>query len=156
FIDRRIPEFSPTLKDAQGNPANLHKYLAVHETDEAARMRAGEAYPQAHIGATAAERAAVVVNGVDWAAYTHEIDGYLDHIEHEKPVNPPPGEMHVDPEAAIGHHRAENKPLAAKLVAPRRGAEGYAALVAQFEKSGMIENAEAYAAAAMKRRERAG
>jgi hypothetical protein len=110
-VDHNIPEFSPTLKDAQGNPANLHKYLAVHETAEADAMKRGMSYDDAHTKvATPAERAAVEADGVDWNAYTKEMDGYLDHIEHEPNTNPPSGQMHIDPEDAIGHHKSENKP----------------------------------------------
>jgi hypothetical protein len=108
-VDRNIPEFSPTLKDANGNPANLHEFLAEHETVEAALMKTGMPYDQAHIRATAAERAKVEAAGVDWSAYTHEIDGYLDHVEHEPNTNPPTEPLHVDPQAAIGHHKSENK-----------------------------------------------
>ena len=109
-VDRNIPEFSPTLKDKDGNPANLHKYLAVHETVEADAMKRGMSYDDAHTKvATPAERAAVEADGVDWNAYTKEMDGYLDHIEHEPNTNPPPGQMHIDPEDAIGHHKSENK-----------------------------------------------
>jgi hypothetical protein len=109
-VDHNIPEFSPTLKDAQGNPANLHKYLAVHETTEADAMKRGMSYDEAHTKvATPAERAAVEADGVDWNAYTKEMDGYLDHIEHEPNTNPPPGQMHINPEDAIGHHKSENK-----------------------------------------------
>jgi hypothetical protein len=109
YIDRRIPQFSPKLKDRNGQPANLWKYLAVHERVEADAMRDGMSYDHAHSRfATPAERAAVAADGVDWNAYTHEIDGYLDRIEHERAENPPP-DTHVDPQAAIGHHRSENK-----------------------------------------------
>jgi hypothetical protein len=110
-VDHNIPEFSPTLKDKDGNPANLHKYLAVHEAVEADAMKRGMSYDDAHTKvATPAERAAVEADGVDWNAYTKEMDGYLDHIEHEANTNPPPGQMHIDPEDAIGHHKSENKP----------------------------------------------
>jgi hypothetical protein len=231
-VDNHIPQFSPKLKDAQGNPANLHDFLAEHETVEAQLMKEGVPYEQAHIRATAAERAKVEAAGVDWNAYTHEIDGYLDHVEHEPNSNPPTQPLHVDPEAAIGHHRSENKPVAEtgiigtaprsieaqkafiaddfarQAVAagrPREQAElqgkleakywearatrlggasgtpeefylregqitsgpsgaapvpqkpqGFAPIVAAYEKSGMIENAEGYREAARKRRERGG
>lgn len=110
YIDRRIPEFSPVLKDKTDAPVNLWKYLSLHERTEAEAMREGVDYKRAHEDiATPAERAAVEADGVDWAAYTYEIDGYLDHIEHEKADNPPPEALHVDPQAAIGAHRAANK-----------------------------------------------
>ncbi len=109
YIDPRIPEFSPILRDREGNPANLHKYLAIHEQDERAAMAAGMPYDEAHTTrATPAERAAVEADGVDWTAYTHEIDGYLSAIEHEKVTNPPP-DPHVDPDAAVDHHKSVNK-----------------------------------------------
>jgi hypothetical protein len=108
YIDRRIPQFSPLLKDRNGNPVDLHRYLAIHEVKEAEAMRAGMSYDEAHPVATAAERAAVEADGVDWNAYTKEIDGYLSSIEHETPTNSPP-DTHVDPQQAIGHHRSENK-----------------------------------------------
>ena len=110
YVDRRIPEFSPTLKDRDGNPANLHKYLAIHERTEADAEARGLSYDKAHTDvATPAERAAVEADGVSWKGYTDEIDGYLSKIEHEKAANPPTEPLHVDPEAAIGHHRASNK-----------------------------------------------
>lgn len=110
YIDRRIPEFSPTLKDKNGQPANLWKYLALHENEEAQAEREGLSYAKAHSDvATPAERAAVEADGVNWDEYTKEIDGYLAHIEKEKPVNPPAEPLHVDAEAAIGHHKSENK-----------------------------------------------
>jgi len=132
-VDHNIPEFSPTLKDKDGNPANLHKYLVVHETAESEAMAKWKAEFIAREGrvptqeettkyyndvahpkiATPAERAAVEADGVSWPGYTHEMDGYLDRIEHEPNTNPPPGQMHIDPEAAIGHHKSENKPTVA-------------------------------------------
>jgi hypothetical protein len=110
YVDRRIPEFSPTLKDRNGQPANLWKYLATHERTEAEAEARGMPYLKAHTDvATPAERAAVEADGVSWKAYTDEIDGYLAHIEHEKAANPPTEPLHVDPGAAIGHHHSSNK-----------------------------------------------
>lgn len=112
YVDPRIPEFSPILKDKDGNPANLHKYLAIHEQTERTAMANGESYLDAHSNkATPAERTAVEADGVDWKKYTEEMDGYLDKIEHEKVTNPPP-DPHVDPAAAVGHHQSENKAAA--------------------------------------------
>jgi len=109
YIDPRIPEFSPILKDKDGNPANLHKYLTIHEQDERAAMVAGMPYDAAHTNrATPAERAAVEADGVSWKAYTEEIDGYLAKIEHETVKNPPP-DPHVDPNAAVDHHKSVSK-----------------------------------------------
>ena len=129
YIDKDIPQYSPILKDRNGQAADLHKYLAIHESVERDDMARWAADFKAQNGrdpteaertqyysdvshpkvATAAERAAVEADGVNWQAYTHEIDGYLDHIENKKVTNPPPGELHVDSDAAIGHHRAVNK-----------------------------------------------
>lgn len=107
FVDRRIPKFSPKLKDKNGNPANLWKYLAIHETDEAGDMSGG--YDAAHRRATAKERVAVEADGVNWKEYTAEIDGYLAKIERQKATRLPPEHLHVDPDAAVGHHRSSNK-----------------------------------------------
>lgn len=115
FVDRRIPQFSPRLRDRNGKPANLWKYLAVHEMYEAAAMHRGDGYSHAHEKiATPLERGEVEKDGVNWNEYTKEIDGYLDKIEKEKVTRPPPTGMHVDPETAIGkhkltHHRSHRK-----------------------------------------------
>jgi hypothetical protein len=71
-------------------------------------MNGGMPYEQAHVIATAAEKRAVEAAGMDWGKYTHRWDGLLSGIEHEKVSNLPP-DLHVDPEAAIGHHGAANK-----------------------------------------------
>jgi hypothetical protein len=94
FIDSRIPE-------------KFHKFLAVHETVEQRHMAGG--YLRAHKIATVAERKAVDAAGVPWKHYTDEIDGFLDHAEHEKDTNPPPGKLHVNPDVALGHHYSRNK-----------------------------------------------
>lgn len=110
FVDRRIPKYSPKLKDKNGNPANLWKYLAIHETDEAGAQARGMSYDDAHTDvATPAERAAVEADGVNWKEYTAEIDGYLAKIERQKATRLPPEHLHVDPDAAIGHHKSSNK-----------------------------------------------
>lgn len=108
YIDKSIPQYSPRLKDKRGKPANLWKYLTVHETTEAKAMAKGMSYVQAHTTvATPAERKAVEADGVSWAAYTHEIDGYLDHTERKKAPMPPG--LHISPQQADGHHRSSNK-----------------------------------------------
>ena len=90
-IDRHIPRSDPNLKLPNGEPADLYKYLAIHELTEKRAMDVGTPYEQAHIGvATPAERAAVEADGLNWKEYERIMDGYLDHIEHENPKNPPP------------------------------------------------------------------
>ncbi len=94
YIDRDIPQYSPRLKDRNGRPANLWKYLTVHETTEAHAMGKGMPYLQAHQQiATPAERQAVERDGVNWNEYTKEMDGYLRHTERKK-ATPPKG-LHV-------------------------------------------------------------
>jgi hypothetical protein len=144
-IDRRIPQFSPTVKDRDGNPANLWNLLQLHERVETEEMAKGKTYDEAHKIATAAERELAERTGIDWSAYTKEMDGYLSHIEGEKVENPPT-DTHIDPQEAIGHHRSENKLNWKRMMS-------VAPLISGFEKSGMIENAETYRDAAKKRRE---
>jgi hypothetical protein len=108
YVDRRIPQESPTLKDDQGNPVNLWNSLQLHERVEADEMAKGKSYDEAHKDATAAERELARRTGYDFDAYTKEMDGYLSSIEHEKAENPPT-DTHIDPEAAIGHHKSQNK-----------------------------------------------
>ena len=101
-VDRHIPEFSPKLKDKHGKPANLRKYLAVHEEEEAKGQKQGMSYAKAHSKCgTPSERKAVEADGINWKAYTEEMAGYLSHIEHEKVRKPPPVGEHVDPKKAI-------------------------------------------------------
>ena len=99
YIDRRIPTW-------------MHAFLAVHEAVERRAMEEwGYPYLVAHERfATPAERAAVEAAGIDWEHYTHEIDGYLDRIEHEDAPNPPP-DPHVDISSAVssGHHHSRSK-----------------------------------------------
>jgi hypothetical protein len=101
YIDKRIPQFSSRLTDRSGRPANLWKYLSLHEIYEARDMANGMGYDQAHLRATAKEHAAVVGDGVDWRRYEAEINGYLASIEHEKAANPPPPDQHVAPHRAL-------------------------------------------------------
>lgn len=111
YIDRRIPQYSPRLKDKSGRPANLWKYLQVHEMTEAKAMAGGMSYDRAHTSvATPAERKAVETDGVSWKLYSDEMDGYLDRIEREKVTNPPPAKMHVECQQAMkdGHHRGKH------------------------------------------------
>ena len=97
-IDSRIPRYDPKLLDKTGKPADLHKYLAIHEDAEKPEMEKlikegvprQKAYLQAHYHtATPAERAAVEADGVDWKEYSEIIDGYLKKTEHENPKNAP-------------------------------------------------------------------
>ena len=101
YIDKRIPQYSPKLKDKSGRPANLWKYLSIHEISEAKDMANGMGYDKAHIRATIRERTAVLQDGVDWQAYEHEINGHLSSIEREKATNPPPSDQHVAPHRAV-------------------------------------------------------
>jgi hypothetical protein len=90
-IDRRIPQHDPRVLDRSGQPADLWKYLNIHEQVEKAKMDEGVPYKEAHENfATAAERAAVEADGVDWKKYTEVMDGFLKGVEHEHPANPPP------------------------------------------------------------------
>jgi hypothetical protein len=176
YVDPDIPEFSPTLKYPNGQPVRLWTYLADHEIAERKEMIRFEAeFKQQHGRdptdaewndhydniahpkvANPAERAALKADGVDIKAYDEEIDGYLSKIEKKPNTNPPPDTI-TDPEADIGHHRSENKATAPAPVAPAKTkVEGYASIIADIDKSGMIENAEAYRAAAKKRREAGG
>jgi len=89
-IDRRMPRYDPKLLKPDGQPADLWKYLKIHELEEYHNMRLGMSYPKAHKDkATPAERAAVEADGVNWKEYEHIMDGYLKEIEHEKGVHPP-------------------------------------------------------------------
>ena len=107
--------------------------------------------------ANVAEQAKLRADGVDIKAYNAEVDGLLDHVEHKRNENPPPDTI-TDPEADIGHHRSANK----VRIEPEQGqvartkVEGFSPTVAAVDKSGMIENAEKYQAAAKKRREAGG
>jgi hypothetical protein len=112
FIDRHIPEWSPRLRTKDGKRVRLWTYLTVHEDEEQRRMARGESYDQAHEGATTAEKKKAEADGVNWGQYTAELDGYLEHVEHEKASNPPEQPLHVKPEAALkgeGHHHSSHK-----------------------------------------------
>ena len=83
YIDKDIPQYSPILKDRNGQAADLHKYLAIHESVERDDMARWAADFKAQNGrdpteaertqyysdvshpkvATAAERAAVEADG---------------------------------------------------------------------------------------------
>jgi hypothetical protein len=104
-IDRAIPKFDPKVKLPNGQPADLHKYLAVHELAErkemdrliAAGMSKEHAYAQAHSKvATPAEKAAVAADGVNWKEYEKVMDGYLEKTEHEK-KHDAPADLYVKP-----------------------------------------------------------
>lgn len=118
------PELGPKLHASEGEQDRLDSEIAraqaagPHRTDkeslgELQKSKGDELrriYGNVHTNiATPAERAAVEADGVSWKGYTDEIDGYLSKIEHEKAVNPPTEPLHVDPDAAIGHHQSSNK-----------------------------------------------
>jgi hypothetical protein len=89
-IDKRIPQFDNRLKLPNGQPANLHKYLMVHEIEEHKAMQQGMPYEKAHLNVgTPAERKAVEADGVNWGEYEKIMDGYLAQTEHENPKDPP-------------------------------------------------------------------
>lgn len=89
-IDRRMPRYDPKVLDKTGKPADLWKYLKIHEIEEHKAMLGGTPYAKAHSTiATPAERAAVEADGVNWKEYEHVMDGYLSEIEHEHPKHPP-------------------------------------------------------------------
>ena len=67
YIDCRLPKML-TLKD--GRRIETDKYLYVHETTEKMlEDKMGYKYPYAHEMATAAERKAVVNDGICWKEY---------------------------------------------------------------------------------------
>jgi hypothetical protein len=106
FVDPRIPrKYWPYLvTHEQVEKKKMAKYIKAGMTKKAA-------YLKAHTeDATPAERAHVERDGGNWRHYTAEMDGYLDHIEHEKIENPPL-EGHVDPDMAVdaGHDKSHNK-----------------------------------------------
>lgn len=115
IVETPMPSGANSSKDINGPvyvdprvPQELRRPVAVHETVEQVAMGQGMSYAQAHQLATQAEKQAVEAAGMNWEKYTHEWDGLLDATEHEKVSQLPP-DLHVDPEAAIGHHRSENK-----------------------------------------------
>ncbi len=112
YIDRRIPEWSPKLRTKNGKRVRLWTYLSIHEDDEQRHMEAGDSYDVAHDKATAAERKKAESDGVNWRAYTAEIDAGLAHIEREKASRPPEEPLHVKPKEALGpdgHHHSSHK-----------------------------------------------
>jgi Transglycosylase SLT domain len=91
-IDKRIPQFNMEVTKADGEPADLHKYLTIHEIAEYKAMKDGETYEKAHHDiATPAEKKAVQADGVDWKKYTHVMDGYLKKTEEEGHTDLPKG-----------------------------------------------------------------
>jgi hypothetical protein len=87
-IDKSIPQYDERLKDKTGKPADLWKYLTIHEIEEHKAMEAGTPYLKAHHNiATPAEKAAVEADGVNWKEYEHVLNGYLKGTEHEKIEN---------------------------------------------------------------------
>lgn len=133
YIDHRFPRFDPKVTDKTGKPADLWKYIGLHETDEAHALKGavaefhqkhgrapnknelGTIYDTVHSNvATPAEMAALKADGVDEKKYNAAIDGFLNKIEHEPNTNPPPT-PHIDPDLAIGHHRSTNKAVAKEV-----------------------------------------
>ena len=117
IVETPMPSGANSSRDLNGPvyvdpsvPEELRGPVAVHETVEQTLMAQGVPYPASHEAATAAERRAVEAAGMDWRHYTAQWDGLLAHIE-KTPVDRAtlPDDLHVDPEAAIGHHRAANK-----------------------------------------------
>jgi len=93
YIDRRVPK-RMVIEGKEIDPA---KYLAVHERTEHNLMVADKMpYLEAHHHATAAERAAVEADGVDWKSYEAHIDGMLRTIEGEK-IKRPPKDLYLKP-----------------------------------------------------------
>ena len=77
-IDKRIPKYDDKLKLPNGPPADLHKYLTIHEIEEYKAMKAGIPYHKAHHDiATPMEKKAVESDGVSWKEYEAVMDGYL-------------------------------------------------------------------------------
>jgi hypothetical protein len=95
-------------------PQKFWPFLAEHEQVERGKMAEGVPYLRAHTQfATPAERAMVEDLGsawsYSWERYTREMDGELEHIEHEPGERPPPPDPHVDIDSAVGHHRGHGK-----------------------------------------------
>ena len=90
-IDKSIPQYDDRLKDKTGKPADLWKYLSIHEIAEHNAMEHNKTpYLKAHHDiATPAERAAVEADGVNWNEYEKIIDGHLKHTEHENSSDTP-------------------------------------------------------------------
>lgn len=88
-IDKSVPRYDKRLVDQDGIPADLYKYLSVHETTEKALMQKGMSYDDAHAQATAAEKNAVTSDGYDWKTYESIMDGYAAHTEQEKNAQTP-------------------------------------------------------------------
>jgi hypothetical protein len=96
-IDKSIPQYNPKLLDKTGKPADLWKYLSIHEIEEHKAMLQGTPYLKAHHNiATPAEKAAVEADGVNWNEYEKIMDGYLKHTEREDYTDTPPN-LYEDP-----------------------------------------------------------
>ena len=111
YIDSSMPRYDERLKCTNGKTADLWKYLGIHELTERNVMAQGTSYLVAHTNyATPAERDAVEADcgKAGWKKYTEILDGFIDHVEH-KPIKSPPPDPHVDPNAAVGHHRSSHK-----------------------------------------------
>jgi hypothetical protein len=133
IVEAPMPSGANSSEDINGAvyvdpsvPEELRRPVAVHETVEQLLMPYG--YKQAHIIATAAEKEAVEAAGMDWDKYTHEWDGLLANIENKYPRGTPmPGDLHVDPWAAIGHHAGKPEGLGAPTDVAAKGVAGAAA-----------------------------
>ena len=104
-IDKSIPQYDDRLKDKTGKPADLWKYLSIHEIAEHNAMEHNKTpYLKAHHDiATPAERAAVEADGVNWNEYEKIMDGFLKGTEHEKVKDIAPN-LYTKP---YPHHKAD-------------------------------------------------
>lgn len=93
YIDKKVPH---TLV-IDGKPIDPAKYLAIHEQTEHELMTGqGLSYEDAHKQATAAEKAQVEADGIDWKSYEAHINGMLHTIENE-PIKDPPVDLYNAP-----------------------------------------------------------
>lgn len=145
IVERPMPSGANSTKDLSGPvyvdpsvPEELRRPVAVHETVEQTLMARGYPYPQAHEIATQAEKSVVERLGMKWEEYTHRWDGILGHVEHEKVSEFPP-DLHINPEAAIGHHRAANKQVRA---VPVEATRALASRLAEEAKAAGVQTGE--------------
>jgi hypothetical protein len=125
IVETPMPSGANSSKDLNGPvyvdprvPEPLRLPVAVHETVEQVMMNRGLPYEQAHIIATQAEKRIVESLGMNWEQYTHQWDGLLSGIEHEK-VSNLPSDLHVNPAAAIGHHGSAAKQVSVPITQAR-------------------------------------
>ena len=102
-IDKSVPRYDPKFVLKNGELGDIHKYLAIHETKEVAKMREDTAafaekngrqpnaeemhkiYLNAHYGtATPAEHAAIIADGGNPKDYEDVLHGYEKKTENEK------------------------------------------------------------------------